>query len=151
MNPQASSILWEAATVGAIVVATRWLLGTQPGESFKTLQNYHIYGIRNRVRFAGFGVAGLFIVFTFVFRRDLSQSGDRWLVTFQIVFIFPGNLARHRLRDYEQSRHNKENPLGVANHWVGRHFRGLLLRATKVHRRCVLRVKRLASTFDLWL
>ena len=90
MNPQASSILWEAATVGAIVVATRWLLGTQPGESFKTLQNYHIYGIRNRVRFAGFGVAGLFIVFTFVFRRDLSQSGDRWLVTIPIVFIFLG-------------------------------------------------------------
>ncbi len=90
MNPQASNFLWSVATVSLIVGATYWLLRTPPGESPKTIQDLHVYGIRNRVRFAGFGVAGLFIVFTFVFRRDLSQPGDRWLVTIPIVFILLG-------------------------------------------------------------
>jgi len=90
MNPQTSSFLWIVATVVAIVGVTHWLLRMRPGESPKTIQDLHIYGIRNRVRFAGFGVAGLFVVFTIVFRRDLSQPGDRWLVTIPIVFILLG-------------------------------------------------------------
>jgi hypothetical protein len=90
MNSQTSSFLWSVATALIIVRTTYWLLRTPPGESPKAIQDLHIYGVRNRVRFAGFGVAGLFVVFTFVFRRDLSQSGDRWLVTIPIGFILLG-------------------------------------------------------------
>jgi hypothetical protein len=88
MNANITGILLGAAMVTSIVIVTRWLLAAEQAEAPKTEKGSRIYGVRNRLKIAGFGIVSIFIVFLVSFRHEDPRS--LWLLTIPICFILLG-------------------------------------------------------------
>ena len=59
-------------------------------ESPKTVQNSKIYGVRSRVKIAGFSAAGIFAVISIAFHNEFSDPGGLGLMAIPVGFIFLG-------------------------------------------------------------